>query len=227
MSRPGNRTIEALRPGEARWPQKLKAFWPKREAPRAGPMTVDAALALAQPFPPRMHPDELRRFLELLAGARRYLEFGMGGSTVLAAAHPLERIWCVDTSRDWIEKCGSHPSVRKAIAQGRMTLRHIDIGPTREWGRPADKDHMQRWPEYYLAIWRDIAPGTLDFVFVDGRWRVECILQALLRVSSECMLGLHDFSDERPRYKTILEFVDVVDQTRSLLTFRRKPDVDW
>jgi hypothetical protein len=184
-------------------------------------------LDIATPFAPRMHAQELERFLELLAASHRYLEFGMGGSTVLAAAHPLERIWCVESNREWIDRCSAHQSVRAALADGRLTFRHIDIGPIKGWGYPADNAYAQRWPDYYLGIWRQIPSDTLDFVFVDGRWRVECVLQALLRVNCECVLALHDYSDKRPKYKAILEFVDVVDQTRTFLTFRRKRDIDW
>lgn len=106
-------------------------------------------------------------------------------------------------------------------------MRHVDLGPIKGWGFPANQGLAGHWPAYYLAVWRDIAANTLDFVFVDGRWCVECILQALLRVSDDCMLAMHDFSDKRSSYKAVLQFVDVVDQTRTLLSSKRKPDIDW
>lgn len=190
-------------------------------------MDIDTAIAVAQPFAPRMHREELAQFLKLLERAHRYLEFGMGGSTILASVHPLERIWCVESNREWVEKCKRHDRVLAALQDGRMAILHVDIGPIKGWGFPADQTLSGRWPAYYLAVWGAIAASTLDLVFVDGRWRVECILQALLRVGNDCMLALHDFGDKRVSYAAILPFVEVVDQTRTLLSFKRKPDIDW
>ncbi|HEX2592798.1 MAG TPA: hypothetical protein VHL34_14950 [Rhizomicrobium sp.] len=176
---------------------------------------------------PHMTPIELAQFKRLLGGATHYLEFGCGGSTVLAASYPLEHIWSLDSDKAWIENCKRQDSVRGLLLDGRITFHHVKIGPTRRWGYPDGKEYATRWPNYYLSIWQHLDPKLLDLILIDGRWRVQCTFQSLLRVNPDCILAMHDFSDKRPEYRAILEFVDVLDQSEKLITFRRKADIDW
>src|SRR5436309_1304424 len=74
-------------------------------------------------------------FLETLKSSKRYLEYGTGGSTYLAAKHGIEFI-AVDSDPYFLK------SVRKKISKGGLaspagqTYRYADIGLTGQWGRP-------------------------------------------------------------------------------------------
>jgi hypothetical protein len=53
---------------------------------------------------PRMSDPELILFRSFLRKSARYLEFGCGGSTVLAGADAKEWIIAVDSSREWLQR---------------------------------------------------------------------------------------------------------------------------
>lgn len=147
-----------------------------------------------------------RQWFALLLSASTYLEWGSGGSTVLAAwlavqdAPPLN-IVSVDSSRGWVDQLRArHPVVRSAEAAGRLALRIADLGAVGAWGYP------ERWrsrsPELQRsqsAAYVEMVNASLccfDLVLVDGRFRVACLLHALRLVHNRTIVLLHD----APRY---------------------------
>src|SRR3954447_20656259 len=96
---------------------------------------------------PHMSDDERRLFRSILMCSRRYLEFGCGGSTHMAASLVKEWVISVDASAEWIEKVRQASVVETGGV--RPTLVHVDIGPTAEWGYPSNEDDRARWPDYH------------------------------------------------------------------------------
>ena len=67
--------------------------------------------------------------------------------------------------------------------------------------------------------------GALDFVLVDGRFRVACALQLLLRAREKTpRILVHDFA-QREYYAVLLEFFDVVEQAETAVILDRKAPV--
>ena len=51
------------------------------------------------------------------------------------------------------------------------------------------------WLNYHQAIWDAVDASKLDFVLVDGRFRVACALQLLLRTREKTpLIMVHDFT---------------------------------
>ena len=79
-----------------------------------------------------MHKEEVDLYYEKNSKAGAYFEFGIGGSTTVAAAR--KNIRCmkksIESSMEWIETVSKQPSVSAAIAEGRLELVHVDIGKT-------------------------------------------------------------------------------------------------
>jgi len=143
-----------------------------------------------------MPPDEALAYAAALEGAGCVLEYGSGGSTVLAAEAGAE-VWSVESDaaiaqrmRDWF---AAHP------AKGRVHVLHADIGPTRDWGHPADDSAIRQWPDYALKVWD--APGFRhpDVVLVDGRFRLACFLTVAYRITRPVTLFFDDYLP-RPAY---------------------------
>lgn len=206
------------------------ALWPKR-----------AAWALANrlgwlgeaPVGSSPHMDEasLVFWRQALAGASVYLEYGSGGSTVEAARAGV-RIVSVDNDRAFMA------AVAKKVAEvpgadARFQPIHIDIGWTEKWGRPLDelrtRRNLERWRRYTQAPWECLeAQGlTPDFVVVDGRFRVACVLETLLRLpdGSNCAVMLDDFAGRQKAYAAVLQFADAEPVGRALV-LRRKAGFD-
>ncbi len=115
---------------------------------------------------------------DYLARSGFYLEFGSGGSTVLASRLGLETI-SVDNDAYFLRAVS-----RKLAAGHRVTQIHADIGLTVEWGYPAFKRptpaRLARWRRYIALPFARIAERNRfpDFVLVDGRFRVACALES-------------------------------------------------
>jgi hypothetical protein len=109
--------------------------------------------------------------------AGSYLEYGSGGSTLLAAKLVRGRVVSVESDRAF------RNAITAAIApedRERVTVLHVDVGPTTRFGRPLLPLH-HRWEEYPVAPWR-VMRAPPDLIFVDGRFRVACVLTCLLRL---------------------------------------------
>jgi hypothetical protein len=157
-----------------------------------------------------------------LRGVAMLLEFGVGGSTLFALAAGIAEIHGVESSREWIERLQADEQGATAIRTGKLHLHWADIGPIGDWGMPLGEPSAV-WPRYYLDIWQSLDPSKLDLALVDGRFRVACILTALLY--SQAKIAVHDFWD-RPHYHCVLPFVAVRDRIETLAVLTPRPDAD-
>lgn len=173
---------------------------------------------------PVMTPGEMDCFRRHVQDAHIYLEFGCGGSTRMAAESGVNKLFSVDTDKEWVLTCRRHPSIAPLVKAGRAVLQWVDVGPVSRWGYPADRQHTDRWPNYSLAIW-DKIDGVPDVVLVDGRWRVSTAVQTLLRCGENTKLLFHDFT-LRASYSRILPFIEVIEEVDTLLVCRGKPEAD-
>ncbi|MDR7058690.1 MULTISPECIES: hypothetical protein [unclassified Sphingopyxis] len=67
--------------------------------------------------------------------------------------------------------------------------------------------------------------GSPDAVLIDGRFRVACLLQAIIHCKPDCVFLFHDFQD-RPQYHGVLRHVDVLARVDTLAVMRAKLQVD-
>lgn len=184
-------------------------------------MDVEAPPSLT----PHMLPEEMACFARYAAEAQQYLEFGCGGSTVAAAIAGARRIDSVESDAEWIAKCEEAPELAPRVADGTMRFHHVEIGPVRGWGRPRGDAFAVKWPSYYLDVWTKLE-NLPDVVLIDGRFRVACALQALLRCEDGATILFHDFWNRRG-YHVVLDFTDEVERAKKLAVLRRKPSPDW
>ena len=170
-----------------------------------------------------MSPGETTLFQRYLLKAKRYLEYGMGESTRLAATRADLRTASVESSPGFISRgLLSHTSVIRALSKGRLVVHLINIGETKEWGYPVDESRREYWPQYCESPW--VGSPKYDLILVDGRFRVACALQALLNKAT-CPVIIHDFWN-RPHYHGVLDFYDVTERVETTAVLRAKESVD-
>ena len=105
------------------------------------------------PVPSRPHmPPRVAALLEArMKEARCFLEYGSGGSTVLATSLGIPRIVSVENNRSFAR------AVRDAANKvGSKTTLHmitVDLGRTGQWGVPSTFDFFEKWPNYAIAPW--------------------------------------------------------------------------
>ncbi len=138
------------------------------------------------------------------AQARVILEYGSGGSTVIAAELPEKTVFSVESDVDWLENMRGYFAAQPPVAA--LHLHHGDIGPTRDWGHPADDTEFRRWPNYPNSVWDRDDFKNPDLVLIDGRFRVACFLTTLFRSTAPVTVLFDDYLD-RKSYHAVEDLV--------------------
>lgn len=139
-------------------------------------------------------------FRALLGRAGSYIEYGAGGSTVLADRTDVPTITI--EGDPFFAK-----AVRKKIrADGSVRLLVADIGTTVEWGAPMFKRltpaRRARWLGYVDAAYdalKALGRPLPDLVLVDGRMRRACAMEAIRQAQEGHKAVTLCFDDYAPR----------------------------
>lgn len=135
--------------------------------------------------------------------AQVVLEYGSGGSTVMAADMGKD-VFSVESDQAWAQMMRdwfvAHP------ASGQVRVIWSDIGETKAWGHPVDDSAWKNFARYPLEIWDHEDFTHPDVVFVDGRFRMGCALAAAFRIDRPIPLFYDDYSN-RPRHHRIESFL--------------------
>lgn len=177
-------------------------------------------------YPFAMTKDEKAIFEQTIQDATYYLEFGMGGSTLCALQKSRANIYSVESDPVWINQMRKYLIVKR-LENKRLTLHHGDIGPVREWGNPRSDNTKALFSNYSSTIFKRVDATKLDVVLIDGRFRVACALNTILKCSGNPYLKImiHDFWG-REIYHPVLSYLDVVTRVDTLGVFSIKKDVD-
>ena len=175
----------------------------------------------------RMTQKERELFDRKIRNSAAYLEFGMGGSTFRALQKSNTKVYCIESSKDWISMMREYWWIRSMETE-RLAVYHVDIGPPKEWGIPSSEESKELFPNYSGIIYNMIPKKNIDTILIDGRFRVACALKAILECNSNSNLQIliHDFSI-RPNYHIVLEYLDEVETADTLSVFKIKEKLDY
>lgn len=168
-------------------------------------------------------------FQSAIVNARHYLEYGSGGSTMLAHRH-VKTLVSVESDKRFLTAVAQRLQEQPAGAE--VKLIHAAIGLTEQWGYPVfttvTPRRVQRWRTYPQAPWSYFRARNLqpDLILVDGRFRVACALESLLQLTPEsgCRILIDDYG-ERP-YKIIEDFADLIEMLGRMAVFHPRSDMD-
>jgi hypothetical protein len=171
-------------------------------------------------IPVRMSLEEVTLFKQQLLRGGDYFEFGMGGSTFLAAMEPtITSIHAVESNMDWIAGLTTNAVIRAVLPK--MTFHYVDINANpKDWGRPKDQSRVHNFPRYSAQI----IGYQPHIVLIDGRFRVACTCQAILALANGGVIIIHDY--DRESLHVVEEFLDLKEAVDTLAVFSVKPDVD-
>jgi hypothetical protein len=189
---------------------------------------VQRVRGFAPPGAPYFDELSTERFEQRLASARSYLEFGSGGSTVLADKHGIPAV-SVESDRYYAAVVHSLLS-----PQTKVTLLNVAIGITRQWGHPIfrspTKARLARWRKYSSAPFSTIAAAEVfpDFVLVDGRFRRACVLEttreALLAGVSVTIMFDDYYLADRGHYHSVESWLGRPERVGRAAFFEVVPD---
>jgi hypothetical protein len=169
---------------------------------------------------PAMSPARVDALSTALAHAKFYLEFGMGGSTVLAARVGVPQVIAVDSSPNWVQYVSQQIALLGAM-RGDVRLLHADLGPVGDWGYPRGSDKLVNWHAYYHGPWRAVRDtgSQPDLVLIDGRFRVACFLYSLTQLAEGSTILWDDYTN-RPEYHSVERFLKPAAHYDEMAEFR-------
>ncbi len=148
------------------------------------------------------------------------LEYGSGGSTVMAAEMPGKTIFSVESDKKWAAMMQGWFAANPPVSEVHVVP--VDVGPTKRWGTPTDPAQMHRWPRYPLKIWDAPEFRHPDAVLIDGRFRAACLLAVLFRITRP-VTALFDDYVGRAKYKVVEDFAKPVETRGRMVRFELEP----
>jgi hypothetical protein len=146
-------------------------------------------------------------FETLLDRSQLYVEYGTGGSTVLAAQLG-KKFVSVESDVGFAKNLRD----RLGPSAGSGSVLAIDIGLTGAWGAPLftkpTSGRLALWKSYAMAPWSLLGSEDMpDLVLIDGRFRVACALTSLLELARQpdATILVDDYID-RAHYHVIENF---------------------
>ncbi len=125
---------------------------------------------------------------------RTILEYGSGGSTVLAAEGG-SHVISVESDKAWADRLTEH----LAGISDKALVHHVDIGPTGDWGVPIRPRFYGSFHRYALSVWDRPDFRQPDLVLIDGRFRAACLVAVMLRTTKVTTVLFDDYT-ARPYY---------------------------
>lgn len=171
---------------------------------------------------PHIKPYDKEMFYKYLNKASHYFEFGGGGSTYQAAICPnIESVICIESSKEWIRMI--EEKLKNTLYSNKVDFQYIEIHNKGDrWGHPsleATSDEKRAYSNSILSY----KNTPIDFILIDGRFRVACALKTFSCISDTCIVAFDDFLD-RSHYHIVLDYYELIDKTEdnSMAILRKK-----
>lgn len=146
------------------------------------------------------YADEFRRVLATYAAnARRYLEWGAGYTTVMTCEH------CASVGAEMFLTLDDNRPYLLDVIEPLRRYRFLKAGAFGLRGScETDRDDDWNYSTFPLSY-----KTTFDFIFIDGRRRLECAFIASLMVHDQSIVVIHDY--RRRRYQSITALFEVIE----------------
>lgn len=150
------------------------------------------------------------------------LEYGSGGSTVMAAEMPGKSVFSVESDKDWAQMMRDWFDENPPAKGTEVDVIWCDIGPTKDWGHPASNREWQRFARYPLEVWDLTEFRQPDVVLVDGRFRAGCAMATAFRTQKPVTVFVDDYA-RRKHYHRVEEFLGQPEMTGRMAEFAVSP----
>lgn len=160
------------------------------------------------------YSSEFRRILReyVPSSAKNYLEWGAGYTTKMVIEHIGERdvdmFVTIDNNSSYLR------DVVKDLTSPYLHPVPISVdGPCR-----SDRDKGYNYSSYPLSLNR-----KFDFIFIDGRRRVECAFVSSLVCHDDTVVVMHDY--RRERYQSVRALYDVIEDGVQFRVMKRRKNI--
>jgi len=173
---------------------------------------------------PHIAPNDKNVFYKYLDQSAHYFEYGSGGSTYQASIRTnVKTIHSVESDLEWYNKL---IQLIKTNENVNIIFNEMDARPN-TWGNPGPNSTINQQIAYsdQIVMLDKTLSNQLDFILIDGRFRVACCLKCFDVINDKCLIAFDDFLD-RPHYHIVLDYYDIVEQTQDnrLVILKKKND---
>ena len=179
--------------------------------------------AAEMPFeePQLTFPTEVGRYVrKRYTEASVILEYGSGGSTLLAGRMPGKTVFSVENDLRWAQ--GMQRWIEGANLPSPPRLYPVNVGATGAWARPKNASAWKRFHTYPLQIWDEPFFEAPDVILIDGRFRIACFVTAFLRVRKPTIVLFDDYLD-RPHYHVVERLAKPTEYVGRMARFDLQP----
>jgi hypothetical protein len=161
-------------------------------------------------------------FTLILRTSKKFLEFGMGGSTLLAfKTLSIKKIVSVEHNFGWFKKISNFDGINNQIGK-RIFLDFINLGKLKK-NYPL-KENINNFSIYSNQIFQKYE-NDYDFVFIDGIFRVACALQTILNCQNDVKIMIHDMNYYL-KYHILYKYLEVIYSIDTMVLFCIKKNIN-
>jgi hypothetical protein len=175
---------------------------------------------------PSLSSNDMLMFYKYLDNSKIYFEYGSGGSTYQASIrNNIIKIYSVESDKEWYD------FLQQNIKSNNLTYFYNEMNTlANTWGHPGPNSTQTQKINYsnYIRNLRKSQQKRIDFILIDGRFRVACCLKCFDVINSNCLIAFDDFLD-RPQYHVILDYYDIVDKTidNRMVILQKKKSINF
>ncbi len=148
-------------------------------------------------------PDEVATWVrQHYAESETILEYGTGGSTVMASEMPGKSIFAVESDKDWAANLESYISTSDQT-RSPVQMHWVDVGPTKRWGIPQTTRFWKNYWHYPISVWSREDFVQPDVILADGIFRSACVLTAMMMTQKPVTLLFDDYMNPRQNHETV------------------------
>ncbi|MFJ4144120.1 tetratricopeptide repeat protein [Pseudomonas sp. NPDC089734] len=166
-------------------------------------------------------PEEVAVYLrQVYSDASVILEYGSGGSTMIAARMPNKKVISVENDAQWASDMQAWIAGHSFAS--RPVIYPINVGETGKWARPKNARAWKRFHTYPLKVWDEPFFEQPDVILIDGRFRIACFVTAYLRATKPMIVLFDDYLD-RPHYHVVERLVTPTEFIGRMARFDLQP----
>lgn len=165
-------------------------------------------------------PQEAEAVMAAYDRASVILEYGSGGSTILAASVAQRAVFSVESDAAWAKRLSLY--LKQNPSPGRVHLHIVDIGKTAAWGKPVNDDGWRGYYHYPISVWDRPDFEAPDVVLIDGRFRAACFVTSVLRIRRKTVILWDDYLRRRS-YHEVERWMKPVSMHGRLARFEVEP----
>jgi hypothetical protein len=169
---------------------------------------------------------DLKLFYNYLDNSTVYFEYGSGGSTYQSfLRNNLTKIYSVESDFEW------HNKLKSIIVDdaNKIDFFYNELySISNTWGYPGPNCSQSQMINYsnQITLLETDKIQKIDFILIDGRFRVACCLKCFNVIKDECWIAFDDFLP-REEYHIVLDYYDIIEKTvdNNMVILKKKTNI--